>query len=293
MKTPPFDKSLHGLSSWILWNTGYLLYVLCTALPILFYVFCLFLIAIKREASITLSIIMAVLINPLVSIPIGVTMKTIGQFFKAKIIPKQPTSTMARIGLRLLSYSLNCHLTMIGGLIYYLYFVWIDSEASSSVNFSNKPYNQCFCDVLDKLGFGQDCANWESENSFQNKLIAISLPLFLQAFLVTSLTCHSIHSLIIYIPSPLTLIDFIVELQQDNPKSLTSISRPASSKNKLKNYVYKWSKKINISKGSCCIIALFYMVAIASSPYYGFDLFLGSSSNENGRPYLLFSNLKL
>ena len=283
MKTVNFEKTLQGTSVWLLWNLGYLVYLLCNGLPILFYIVCLFLMAVKREASITLSIIMAAMINPLVAIPIGVTMKTIGQFFKRRLIPNSSTSKLGMTILRLFTYSLNCHLTLIAGLTYYLYIIWIDSEASSSNNFSNLPYNQCFCELLTDLGFGQDyCANWESETSFQNQLIIVSLPLVLQIFLFTSFICHLIHSLIIYIPSPLTLIDFYVGLKQNNAKSLSTISRPSGPRNNLKHSLAKLRGRTNIFKASCCLIAIVYMVGLVSSPYYGFNLFLGSSADDNG-----------
>ena len=160
MKTVNFEKTLQGSSVWLLCKLGYLIYLLCTGLPILFYIVCLFLMAVKREASITLSIIMAAMINPLVAIPIGVSMKTIGQFFTRKLIPNAPTTKLGMTVLRIITYSLNCHLTLIAALTYYLFMVWIDSEQSSSVNFSNLPYNLCFCELLTELGFGQDyCAN--------------------------------------------------------------------------------------------------------------------------------------
>ena len=283
MKTVNFERTLSGLSVWLLSKSGYLLYLLCTGLPILSYIVCLFLMAVKREASITLSIMMAAMINPLVAIPIGVALKTIGQLFKRKLFPNSSTSKLAITVLRLFTYSLNCHLTLIAGLIYYLYTVWIDSEQSSRINFSNLPYNQCFCEFLTELGFDQKyCANWESDNSFQNKqLIMISLPLVIQMFLFTSVLCHLIHSLIIYIPLPLTLINFYVGLNQDNAKSIARISRP---RNNLRHSLAKLGVRINIFKTSCCFIAILYMVALASSPYYGFNLFLASSANENGNP---------
>ena len=281
MKTINLEKTLRGLSVWLLSKSGYLLYLLCTGLPILSYIVCLFLMAVKREASITLSIMMAAMINPLVAIPIGVTMKTIGQFLKNKLIPNQPVSRIVVIFLRFFTYSLNCHLTLIAGLIYYLYIIWIDSEQSSSVNFSNLPYNQCFCEFLTELGFDQKyCANWESDNSFQNKqLIMISLPLVIQMFLFTSVLCHLIHSLIIYIPSPLTLIDFYVGLNQYNAESL---AKPTGSRKNQRHSLAKLRGRANIFKTSCCLIAVVYMVGLVSSPYYGFNLFLGSSADENG-----------
>ena len=283
MTTVNFEKTLHGLSVWISWNLSYLFYLLCTALPILFYIVCLFLMTVKREASITLSIIMAAMINPLVAIPIGVTMKTIGQFLKNKLIPNQPVSRIVVIFLRLFTYSLNCHLTLIDGLIYYLYVIWIDSEESSSNNFSNLPYNQCFCDFLTEVGFGQDyCANWESETSFQNQLIIVSLPLVLQMFLLTSFLCHILHSLMIYIPSPLTLINFYVGLKQDSVESFGTISRPTGPRNNQRHSLTKSRVRNNVFKVSCCLIAITYMVGLVSSPYYGFNLFLGSSADQNG-----------
>ena len=219
-------------------------------------------------------------------------MKTIGQCFKRNIFlnpsPNQkPVSRIVVIFLRFFTYSLNCYLTLIAGLIYYLYVIWIDSEQSSSINFSNLPYDQCFCDILTELGFGQDyCANWESDSSFQNQLIIIPSQLVLQLFLFASLFCHILHSLIIYIPSPLTLIDFYVGLKQDNAKSLATISRQTGSRNNLVHSLAKLRERTNIFKASCCLIAIFYLVGLASSPYYGSILFLGT-------PFLLHDSLNM
>ena len=284
MTTVNFENTLRGFSSWLLSKSGYLLYLLCTGLPLLFYIVCLFLMAVKRETSITLSIIMAAMINPLVAIPIGVTMKTFGQFLERKLIPNPPTSKLGIIVLRSFTYSLNCHLTLIAGLIYYLYAIWISSDESSSINFSNLPYNQCFCDFLTELGFDENyCANWESNNSFQNKqLIMISLPLVLQMFLLTSILCHFLHSLIIYIPSPLTLIDFYVGMKEGNAESFARISKPTGPKNNLRHCLAKLRGRTNIFKASCCLIAIIYMVGLLSCPYYGFNLFFGFSADENG-----------
>ena len=271
MKTVNFEKTLRGLSVWLLSKSGYLLYLLCTGLPILFYIVCLFLMAVKREASITLSIIMAALINPLVSIPLGISAKTLGQFLLKKLSPKQPSSALIKVVLRLFTYSLNCHLTLIAGLTYYLFAIWIDSEESSDIDFTNKLYDQCTCDILTELHL--PCENRETETSFQNRVIQFSIPLFLQTLIIIAILCHIVHAMVLYIPSPLTLIDLILGVKQTSNSGISI---------KQTETVAKWKRKENLFKALCGVIAMVYMVGIASSPYYGFNLFLGSSSDENG-----------
>lgn len=274
METSAFDKSLHGIAIWLLWNFGYILYLLCTGLPILFYIFCLFLMAIKRETSITLSIIMAVLINPLVSIPVGVTANTLGQYLSKKLSPKIFSDTVKQLISRIFTYSLNCHLTLIAGLIYYLFVIWINSDQSSDIDFNNKPYDQCTCDILTENNL--PCENRETDSSFQNRVIRFSIPMFLQIFLALSISCHMIHALVLYIPSPLTLIDLILGLKQDG-KSKTRANQ----------------KKRHLYKTSCCLLTIVYMIGIVSSPYYGFDLFLGSHENGNYKHYIRKMGIKI
>ena len=271
MKVETFGMSLQGLLSWLTWNIGYLLYLLCTALPILFYIVCLFLMAVKREASITLSIIMVALINPLVSIPIGIFTKSVGQYFSKKLFRNQPSTTLTKIISRLVTYSLNFHLTLIAGLIYYLFAIWINLDESSDIDFNDEPYDLCTCDILTELG--QLCTNRETDFSFQNRVIRFSIPLFLQIFILISISCHLVHSLVLYIPSPLTLIDFITGINHVDP------SKSNNTMEKRQNEV---SKKKSF-KISCSFIAIVYIVGVISSPYYGFNLFLGHlPRNDNG-----------
>ena len=277
MKAATFRVSLQGLSSWLIWKFGYLLYLLCTALPILFYIVCLFLMAVKREASITLSIIMVALINPLVSIPIGIFAKSVGQYFSKKLFQNKPSTTFTKIIYRLVTYSLNFHLALIAALIYYLFAIWINLDESSDIDFNDEPYDLCTCDILTELG--QLCTNRETDFSFQNRVIRFSIPLFLQIFIVISITCHIVHSLVLYIPSPLTLIDFITGRDHDDPSKSNSPSEKSQDE-VIKNKSFKTS---------CCFFAIVYIVGVISSPYYGFNLFLGHlPKNDNGISNLNF-----
>ena len=109
------------------------------------------------------------------------------------------------------------HLFLIAGLIYYLFNIWIRLEVASTMNFSNKPFDQCDCDALSETN--TPCENNETENSFQNIFIGVPMPPFIVAFIVTSAMCHIFHSLILYFPAPINLLDFYLGDSQDEDLS--------------------------------------------------------------------------
>ena len=170
MDTKPFKKTFKGGLLWFLWKIGLVIYVLCSALPMIGYIVCLFVISIKRETSIIISIVMMAMLHPLVTIVIGMFAKIIGQllcknypkFFKNKILE------------RMLTYSINLHFTIIAGLTIYFNEIWIISEKAARFAFSSKSYDQCTCEILDRLDYGYLCANLESNRPFQNAFLSIN-----------------------------------------------------------------------------------------------------------------------
>ena len=161
---------------------------------------------------IELPIIMAVMLHPTIAIPIGIFVNFTGQYLSLKLFQSQPDTIMVKGLQRVFTYSLNVHLAIIAGLTYYLYAIWIPLELTSTLNFENLSFDQCLCEELAMNNI--TCTNKETENSFQNIFIGVPIPPFLIALLSASISCHLVHSLIIYIPSPLTLIDLIVGLKK-------------------------------------------------------------------------------
>ena len=75
MDNPAFDKSFKGNLMWILWNIGF---VITSALPMICFIACLFVIAIKREATILLSLLMMGMLHPMFTLITGVFTENIG-----------------------------------------------------------------------------------------------------------------------------------------------------------------------------------------------------------------------
>ena len=246
METPDLEISVKGFCSWFLWKIGVMVHLICTALPIALFISTLFIIGIVRESSPTMSVTMAIALHPAVTIPIGIFFHAVGEYVSAKLFKKTVKSTKFKIFKRLFTYSLNCHLAMIAGLTYYLFEIWIAFKDSTSVNFSNKPFNQCLCDdILPQ--YNVTCTNEETENSFQNKFSHVpSLPIIL-SLMIASIICHFIQALILVLPSPLSLVQFYL----------------GQEVNKV-----KLPKKISIS-GS--VIGIVLIVGLITVPYYTFD----------------------
>ena len=81
MDTPAFEKSFKGNLMWILWNIGF---VITSALPMICFIACLFVIVIKRDATILISILMMAMLHPIFTLTTGVFAKTMGQFLSRK-----------------------------------------------------------------------------------------------------------------------------------------------------------------------------------------------------------------
>ena len=269
MKTPELQRSFKGVSSWIMWKIGFISYLLCTILPISLFISTLFIIGIERESTPTLSVTMAITLHPAVTLPIGLLAGVLGEFTVGNLIKDKRKTMISRILSRTFTYSLNCHLALIAGLTYYLLQLWIIFKNSTSLNFSNKPFNQCICeDILPQ--YNVTCTNEETANSFQNKFIGIPNQVIILAFLLTSITCHIIHSMVLVFPPPLTLFQF-VSGRQPKPEE-----KDAIAKRDLTN-----SDESRVSKGvkmTLCLLGAAYVAGLIIVPYYTFDSYQGNGN---------------
>ena len=198
MKTPSLEKTVKGVGNWLCWKLALLVYMLCVSLPIVIFMSCLLFVAIKRESSELLPVIMMVLLHPIATIPIGMFAKLVSHFLSAKLFKNQSKSTTFIILGRIFTYSLNFHLALIAAMIYYLFVLWIFFQNSTNVNFSNKPFDQCLCDILPE--YGDECINNETQNSFQNVFLRVPVTSVLISFIFVSFGCHLIHALAFQVP---------------------------------------------------------------------------------------------
>ena len=159
------------------------------------------------------------------------------------------------------------HLFLIAGLIYYLSDIWINLEVASTMNFSNKPFDQCDCDALSETN--TPCENDEN-NSFQNFFIGLELDIspFIATFMATSALCHIFHSLISYFPAPVNLLDFYLGDCENEDLNGDVEIQPENSK---KHQSFYHGKIIQGIKISCIIMSIAYLVMILTSPNYTFD----------------------
>ena len=210
MKTPACEKSFKGSIVCYLWK---IVFVVTSTLPMIGYIACLFVITIKRDATILISILMMAMLHPMFTLTIGVSTKTMGQFLSRKC----SGFLQHKILTRLFTYSINCHFTMIAGLTMYMYKMWRDLGKRAEFAFSDKSFDQCTCDVLNEIG--QDCINRETGYSFQNLFLIVDMQLLLMTFLITSITCHLIQSIFHNLPAPVPLFQFIVGKDDENGKT--------------------------------------------------------------------------
>ena len=107
-----------------------------STLPMIGFIACLFVITIKRDATILISILMMAMLHPMFTLTIGVSTKTMGQFLSRKC----SGFLQHKILTRLFTYSINCHFTMIAGLTMYMYKMWRDLGKRAEFAFSDKSY---------------------------------------------------------------------------------------------------------------------------------------------------------
>ena len=293
METPAFEKSFKGAFIWFLWKIGFVTYVLTSALPMIGFICCLFIIAIKRDAPILISIIMMIMLHPMFTLVIGSSIQTMGKFLSRYCSKFCKHKILAR----LFTYSINCNFAMVAGLTMYMYKMWHDLGKRAEFAFSDKSFDQCTCDVLKAIG--QVCVNRETGYSFQNLFLLWDMQLLLLSFFITSIACHLIQSLFLCLPAPLPLYQFIVG--QENKDEV--IEKELKSEYELENLDFKHKAKSVelkahdgfVTKGIrlvCCIIAVVFFVGLAGVPFYGFDQLPGEAiSTENGGTYeIKFNN---
>ena len=284
METPPFEKSVKGFCNWFSWKIAFVMYVLSSGLPVIGYMGCLFVIAIKRETTIVISLVMMVMINPVVTLANGVLAQTIGKFFARKC----PKLFKVKVLSRLFTYSMNCHFAMIACLALYLYEMKITLGKLEELDFSDKLYDQCTCIILSE--FGHACENRETDYSFQNLFLIVPIRTLLLVFLITSLSCHLIQSFIIYLPAPIQLLHFVLQKDQAQNKSFSKeITGSSFEMENLNKHSEDAITKPNVQKNSttiwikvlCCVTAVLFFVGLICIPWYGLNIFSKRSGTGN------------
>ena len=274
METPAFEKSFKGTVVCYLWKIGL---VMTSALPMIGFIACLFVIAIKRDATILISILMMAMLHPVFTLATGVFTKTMGQFLSRKCSKVYKHKILAR----LFTYSINCHFAMIAILTMYMYKMWSDLSKRAEFAFSDTSFDKCTCDVLHEIG--QVCVNRETGYSFQNLFLLVDMQLLLLTFLITSIICHLIQSMFLYFPAPVPLFQFIVGKDNENGSEFRAENLNIESEAKpTKPKALKWVCDQRI-KFSWCIIAMAFLIGLVGVPYHGFDKLPGELiSTKNG-----------
>ena len=276
MTTPELEKSVKGFCRWLVWKLAFLVYLLCIALPTGSCITTLLIVGIKRDSSELMPIFMTVLLHPIATIPFGMCAKVMGKVVSDKVFERLPETTLVQVIRRLLTYSLNVHLTLIAGVTYFLFSLWSIFQNSTTVIFSNKSFNQCLCDILPEYYNGEECVNTETQNSFQNKFLYLQTSHFLIAFLSVSISCHVIHSLLIWLPEPQTLLDFIIGSNKEEVHE-EAAPETANSEPTISNHPNPRRKSpATIFKLICCFSAVLYFIGLMTSPFYAFDLYVAN-----------------
>ena len=281
IKIQPSGNSLQGFWNWFSWKIVFATYILSAGLPVIGYMACLFVIAIKREATILISMIMMMMINPVITLSIGVFAKTVGKFSSKSFPPLNKFNILSR----LFTYSINCHFAMIASMTMYMYKMWINLEKRAEFAFSDNSFDKCTCDVLNEIG--QDCSNRETGYSFQNLFLLVDMQKLLFAFLVISMICHLIQSIFLNIPVPIPLFQFIVGKDDENGKTVSEFKlenvnvEPDTKHTKSKAFNGFITKRFKVS---WCMIAMTFLIGLVGVPFYGFDQLPGESiSAKNGK----------
>ena len=172
MVTPNLsEKSFKEVCKWLKWKIFYALYILCAALPIALCITCLMVLSISRRSTIILPAVMSMMLHPAIMAPIGLSSKIVEFYLSTKLFKTTASNTAYLIIRRILTYSINIHLASVASLMCFLFSFWSALQVTSSMDFNNKPFNQCSCDVLSENNL--PCINKETENSFQNVFLAL------------------------------------------------------------------------------------------------------------------------
>ena len=258
----PFKHDKTGFCNKIISKLLQLLYLLVVGIPIIFYVISVFVLTIKRNFSIALSMLMVSMIHPILSVIFGLSIKSIRQVF-SKICPNRIKSKYWK---RLLTFSINVYLAFIGLVIFYM--IMIDICLWKDYDYKNQSYDKCQCD--DRRRNGLECEN--EDDNLQNYFNDFSIGYFILAFSSVSLTCHVIHSLTIAIPPPIPMIDFILGSKKEDTEEntnfieMTSFNAPGTQSQVKENTKCKTISYICF-KVLCFILSMALIGFIIASPY--------------------------
>ena len=139
----------------------------------------------------------------------GVSIKSTSQFF-SWIWPKR-FKIEKDVWKRLSTFSMNTYLSMIGVLIFFL--ISKDVSLGKEYQYKNQAYNKCVCDEFKRIR--EPCPN-EDGDDFQNNFVNFPIQNFVLSFSIVSIACHVIHSLVVVIPPPVPMMDFILGLEKDH-----------------------------------------------------------------------------
>ena len=278
MQISIYDKSFKGYIFWSASMTGFTIYILTAALPVISFVLSLIVIAVKRQCLFILPIIMVAMVHPLVSLVIGFFIATFSSCLCLRPFDDSLNYFLKKcfqiIG-RTFTYSMNMHFTVIGAVMYYIFQAWADLGQASIIYYSRKSFDQCRCSYLEMLNMEMNlhlkCTDREHEN-FQNYFLDIPIDLVLIVFMITSLACHLLQAWILPIPPPMRLYDFIIGTSQNmDDQQQTQEFEIGLTWHKIKGKVIKY-----IVKPSIIILALVYIAVLAVIPH-NFHLFLENS----------------
>ena len=260
-----------------------LIYLLTSSLPVMLLITFIIVSTIKRESIVLLPVIMVTSIHPIFSVPIGILASSLG-ILKQKLLPKSVRCHfMWKCLKRLLTYSINFHLTSMALIVNYLYQIWTNLKLPSTWNYNNKAFDQCPC-----IERKEACENMDFD--FQTKIMnmfpfSIPITTILVTIIITSFLCHVVHSIIIALPPPLTLYEYITgkNIANDQKQDIKDEFELGNIEDPNKIVILAPQKKhyAKVLRILCCFVALTYFVGVICSQFV-FHYF-AKPSNENKR----------
>ena len=225
--------------------------------------------------------LMVSMIHPIVSLTLGLSIKSLRQFV-SNFWPKE-YKVKSTIWKRLMTFSINVYLALIGMIIYYL--ILMDLCPLKEHDYKNQSYDKCYCDKL-KLDNPQADCNSDDEENVQNMFVKFPIKNFSLGFSLVSLACHVIHSLTIAIPPPIPLIDFILgssEKATDEENVAIELAKQTAIPPQV--IFAKKETKCKIGWSICfkilsCLLSIMFIGFLIASPYVNFGNKLCQTSNE-------------
>ena len=279
----PFTKASTDLCKKIILKLLFLLYLSVVGTPIIMYVISVMFVTVKRDLSIALSILMVSMIHPIISLTFGLSIKCVRQFI-SNFWPKR-YKIKSTIWKRLMTFSINVYLALIGIIIYYL--ILMDFCQWKEYDYMDQSYDKCLCDEL--ISRGQKCKN--EDDDFQNYLKDFTVENFILAFSSVSLACHIIHSLTIAIPPPIPMIDFILgsSKKATNQENICAIelekkTEPVppqvifTEKETKSKIGWSWSMCFKVF---CFFISIAFIGSVIASPLFVKSIGQCPTTNEN------------